>query len=238
MRSDGRGVNQLRPVNMVIGFSETSLGSVLMEMGRTRVLCTASIEDRVPPFLIGKNTGWLTAEYAMLPGSSTRRVARETASGKVNSRSREIQRLIGRSLRTAVDLDKIGERTIYLDCDVLQADGGTRTAAITGAFVALKVAVGKLVKDGIVAEDPIVQSVAAISVGVVDGNVLLDLCYEEDVRASTDMNIVMNNRNEFIEIQGTAESRSFSREESNVMLNIANEGIEQLLESQARFLQD
>ncbi len=238
MRFDRRGVNQLREVNMVIGFSETSIGSVLMEMGRTRVLCTASVEDRVPPFLVGKNTGWLTAEYAMLPGSSTRRVARETASGKVNSRSREIQRLIGRSLRTAVDLDKIGERTIYLDCDVLQADGGTRTAAITGAFVALKIAVEKLIEDGIIADDPIIQSVAAISVGIVDDEVLLDLCYEEDVRASTDMNIVMNDRNEFIEIQGTAECRSFSRDESNEMLNMANEGIEKLLQSQNHFLRD
>ena len=236
MRSDGRAVNQLRSVNMQIGFSDTSLGSVLMEMGRTRVLCTVSIEDRVPPFLIGKNTGWLTAEYSMLPGSSTRRVAREGATGKVNSRSREIQRLIGRSIRTAVNLDKIGERTIYLDCDVLQADGGTRTAAITGAFVALKVAVGKLVEDGILAEDPLMQSVAAVSAGVVDDEVILDLCYEEDVRAATDMNVVMNGSRGFVEIQGTAEARSFSRNESNEMLDLATHGIEQLLELQTHFL--
>ncbi len=236
MRTDGRAGNQLRSVNMEIGFSDTSLGSVLMEMGRTRVLCTASIEDRVPPFLLGKNTGWLTAEYSMLPGSSPRRVARESANGKVNSRSREIQRLIGRSLRTAVNLDKFGERTIYLDCDVLQADGGTRTAAITGAFVALKLAVGTLIEDGVLKEDPIVQSVAAVSVGIVDDEVLLDLCYEEDVRAATDMNVAMDGDGGFIEIQGTAEARPFTRKESNEMLDVAAGGIKKLLDSQIRFL--
>ena len=236
MRADGRAGNQLRSVNMEIGFSDTSLGSVLMEMGRTRVLCTASIEDRVPPFLLGKNTGWLTAEYSMLPGSSPRRVAREGANGKVNSRSREIQRLIGRSLRNAINLDKVGERTIYLDCDVLQADGGTRTAAITGAFVALKLAVGTLVDDGLLKEDPIVQSVAAVSVGIVDNEILLDLCYEEDVRAVTDMNVAMDDDGGFIEIQGTAEGRSFSRKESNEMLDVAAGGIQKLLDSQIHFL--
>ena len=236
MRSDGRATDQLRLVNMEIGFSDTSPGSVLIEMGRTKVLCTASIEDRVPPFLIGKNTGWLTAEYSMLPGSSNRRVAREGASGKVNSRTREIQRLIGRALRAAVDLDKLGERTIYLDCDVLQADGGTRTTSITGAFVALKIAINSLIENGVISADPIVQAVAAVSVGIVDDNVLLDLCYEEDVRAATDMNVAMDNAGGFIEIQGTGEARSFSRKETEEMLDVASKGIERLFKAQTQFL--
>jgi ribonuclease PH len=235
-RLDGRLISELRPVEMEVGYINTAPGAVLMQMGETKVICTVSCEERVPPFLIGSQKGWLTAEYSMLPGSSPRRVAREGASGKINSRAREIQRLIGRSLRAAIDLERLGERTLYIDCDVIQADGGTRTASITGAYVALCAAVERLVADGVLKESPLRQAVAAISVGVVGGEVLLDLCYEEDVRAETDMNVVMAEGGGIIEIQGTAEGAPFTREQTDIMLDFAAQGIAQLIEAQAAAL--
>lgn len=235
-RLDGRLEGQLRPVEMEVGYINTAPGAVLMQMGETKVICTVSCEERVPPFLIGSQKGWLTAEYSMLPGSSPRRVAREGASGKINSRSREIQRLIGRSLRAAIDLERLGERTLYIDCDVIQADGGTRTASITGAYVALCAAVDRLIEDGVLKESPLQRAVAAISVGVVEGQVLLDLCYEEDVRAETDMNVVMAEGGGIIEIQGTAEGMPFTREQTDLMLDFAGQGISELLQLQAAAL--
>jgi ribonuclease PH len=235
-RIDGRSLDELRPVKIEVGYTNTAPGSVLMEMGQTKVICTVSCEERVPPFLIGSKKGWLTAEYAMLPGSSPRRVSREGASGKINSRAREIQRLIGRSLRAAVDLECLGERTLYVDCDVIQADGGTRTASITGAYVALCAATNKLVADGVLKENPMRNAVAAISVGVVEGEVVLDLCYQEDVRAETDMNVVMTEGGGIIEIQGTAEGEPFTRQQTEGMLDLATKGINELLEAQTAAL--
>jgi len=235
-RLDGRSLDELRPVRIEVGYINTAPGAVLMEMGQTKVICTVSCEERVPPFLVGSQKGWLTAEYAMLPGSSPRRVSREGASGKINSRAREIQRLIGRSLRAAVDLECLGERTLYIDCDVIQADGGTRTASITGAYVALCAAVNELVEQGTLKTNPIRRSVAAISVGVVGGEVMLDLCYQEDVRAETDMNVVMAEGGGIIEIQGTAEGAPFTRNQTEGMLDFASKGIDQLLEVQATAL--
>jgi ribonuclease PH len=235
-RLDGRGAQDLRPFNFETGYINTAPGAVLMEMGQTRVICTASIEAKVPGFLADTGQGWLTAEYSMLPGSSPRRVAREV-SGKPNSRSREIQRLIGRSLRAAIDLKALGERTIYIDCDVIQADGGTRTASITGGYVALGLAIQKLRKSGELEQDPLGDPVAAISVGVVDDNVLLDLCYEEDVRAGTDMNIVMAAGGGLIEMQGTAEGAPFSRKQVGLMLDVAEKGINELIVAQKKALE-
>lgn len=231
-RIDGRNVDQLRPVSIELDFVNTSLGAVLMSMGQTKVICTVSCEDRVPPFLIGTDKGWLTAEYAMLPGSSPRRVSREGATGRINSRSREIQRLIGRSLRAAVDLEVLGERTLYLDCDVLQADGGTRTASITGAYVALRIAVDRLINEGVLESNPIKRPVAAVSVGVIENQVMLDLCYEEDVRAETDMNVVMTDGEGIIEIQGTAEGKPFNRRQTEEMLDFAATGIGEIMQAQ------
>ena len=231
-RIDGRNVDQLRPVSIELDFVNTSLGAVLMSMGQTKVICTVSCEDRVPPFLIGTDKGWLTAEYAMLPGSSQRRVSREGATGKINSRSREIQRLIGRSLRAAVDLEVLGERTLYIDCDVLQADGGTRTASITGAYVALRLAVDRLITEGALESNPIKRPVAAVSVGVIENQVMLDLCYEEDVRAETDMNVVMTDDDSIIEIQGTAEGKPFNRIQTEKMLDYAANGIGEIMQAQ------
>ena len=231
-RIDGRNVDQLRPVSIELDYVNTSLGAVLMAMGQTKVICTVSCEDRVPPFLIGTDKGWLTAEYAMLPGSSQRRVSREGATGKINSRSREIQRLIGRSLRAAVDLEVLGERTLYIDCDVLQADGGTRTASITGAYVALRLAVDRLITEGALESNPIKRPVAAVSVGVIEDQVMLDLCYEEDIRAETDMNVVMTDGEGIIEIQGTAEGKPFNREQTEGMLDFAATGIDEIMQAQ------
>tara|TARA_Y100000588_G_C14263128_1_gene928512 strand:- start:2735 stop:3364 length:630 start_codon:yes stop_codon:yes gene_type:complete len=205
-------------------------------MGLTQVICTVSWEERVPPFLVGKETGWLTAEYSMLPGSSAKRIARETVGGRVNSRGREIQRLIGRSLRAIVDLDCLGENTLYVDCDVIQADGGTRTASITGAYVALAEAVEHLLGQGKITKNPIRGAMAAISVGIVDGQALLDLCYEEDARAETDMNVVMTEGGGIVEVQGTAEGQPFSRQQCEDMLDLAAGGIETLLGIQRQVL--
>lgn len=235
-RTDGRKVDQLRSISIELDYVNTSLGAVLLSMGQTKVICTVSCEDRVPPFLVGSGKGWLTAEYAMLPGSSPRRVSREGATGKINSRSREIQRLIGRSLRAAVDLEKMGERTLYIDCDVIQADGGTRTASITGAYVALRLAVDRLIAEGDLECNPLTRPVAAVSVGVIEDQVMLDLCYEEDVRAETDMNVVMTNQGGIIEIQGTAEGKPFDRKQMDIMLDYSAAGISEIMRAQETVL--
>ena len=228
-RTDGRAANQLRPLRIELGAQEFAEGSVLIETGKTRVLCAVSIEERVPGFLRGSGQGWITAEYSMLPRSTTTRTPRESREG---GRVREIQRLIGRSLRAAVDLRCLGERTLTVDCDVLQADGGTRTAAITGAYVALRQALDGLVRREAVPELPLRSAVAAVSVGIVDGGVLLDLCYEEDVRADADFNVVMTDRAEFVEVQGTAEGQTFSKATLDEVLRLAEQGVGDLLQAQ------
>ena len=231
-RTQGRAANQLRPVKLTRDFTVHAEGSVLVEFGGTRVLCTASVEDRVPPFLKGKGEGWVTAEYGMLPRATHTRSDREAAKGKQSGRTQEIQRLIGRSLRAVFDLKKLGERTITLDCDVLQADGGTRTAAITGACVAAHDAVAKLLASGKLAHSPLNGFVAAVSVGLVEGTPLLDLEYVEDSACDTDMNVVMTGAGHFIEVQGTAEGAAFSRAEMNQLLDLADAGIRQLIAAQ------
>ena len=236
-RADGRELDQLRPVRITPGFVDTAPGAVLIEMGRTRVMCTASLEDRVPPFLAGRGKGWLTAEYGMLPGSSPQRIAREASTGRPNSRSREIQRLIGRSLRAAVDLSVLGERTVYIDCDVLQADGGTRTAAITGAFVALRLAVRRWQADGVLTADPVTTQLAAVSAGIVGGSPMLDLCYVEDASADTDLNAVMTAGGEIVEVQATAEGSPLKRRECAALIELAAAGIERLIRAQSRALE-
>ncbi|MCH7715282.1 MAG: ribonuclease PH [Gemmatimonadetes bacterium] len=236
-RIDGRGASQLRPVSISPSYLNTVPGSALIEMGQTRVLCTVSLETRVPPWLAGSGKGWLTCEYGMLPGSSPQRIARESATGRPNSRFREIQRMIGRSLRAIVDLTALGERTLYVDCDVIQADGGTRTASITGSYVALAQATATLIRDGELSADPVVGPLAAVSVGIVEGEVLLDLSYQEDSRAQTDMNVVMTASGGIVELQATAEGATFSRQESDQMLDTAADGIRQLLEYQSGVLE-
>ena len=231
-RTQGRAANELRPVKLTRDFTVHAEGSVLVEFGGTRVLCTASVEDRVPPFLKGKGEGWVTAEYGMLPRATHTRSDREAARGKQSGRTQEIQRLIGRSLRAVFDLRLLGERTITLDCDVLQADGGTRTAAITGACVAVHDAVAKLLAAGKLAHSPLNGFVAAVSVGIVEGTPLLDLEYIEDSACDTDMNVVMTGAGHFIEVQGTAEGAAFSRAEMNRLLDLADAGIRQLITAQ------
>lgn len=234
MRMDGRKWNQPRPVTIETDFVRTADGSCLIATGNTRVICTASVEEGVPPFLKGKGQGWVTAEYAMLPASTGTRKKRDGL--KKDGRSVEIQRLIGRSLRQAVDMDKLGERTITLDCDVLEADGGTRTASITGAMVALTCAVDKLMRQGKLLASPIKGQVAAISCGVVDDQPCLDLCYQEDSRAQVDMNLVMNDRGEFIELQGTGEGRAFTQAELQTLMDYGREGIRRLMDAQREAL--
>ncbi|MBI2864521.1 MAG: ribonuclease PH [Chloroflexi bacterium] len=224
-RSDGRAADGLRPVRVVPDFLEFAEGSALIEMGRTRVLCAVSVEERVPPFLLGKGKGWITAEYSMLPRSTQTRMQREAVAGRIGGRTQEIQRLIGRSLRAAADLKALGERTFIVDCDVIQADGGTRTAAITGAYIALSLAVKKLRETGRLPANPLRCAVAATSAGVVDGDALLDLCYEEDSRAEVDFNLVMTSRGEYVEVQGTAEGEPFSKETMDALLALAGKGI-------------
>ena len=221
---------------MTPGYLKTADGSVLIEVGDTRVICTAKLEERVPQFLRNSGKGWITAEYGMLPGSSQVRIGREASRGKIGGRTHEIQRLIGRSLRAIADLKSLGERTIWIDCDVIQADGGTRTASITGAYVALVESVRRWRDRGIVNEDPIKDSVAAVSVGIIDGKVLLDLSYEEDSRADVDMNFVMTGSGKFVEVQGTAESAPFTRKQMERMTEIAQEGIRELLKAQKKVL--
>ena len=234
-RIDGRTPTQLRPVRLAVDFLDYAEGSVLIEMGNTRVLCAASVEERVPPFLEGKGQGWVTAEYSMLPRSTHTRTARERE-GKVSGRTQEIQRLVGRSLRAAVDMMALGPRTIILDCDVLQADGGTRTASITGAYVALHRACSRLVRRGLLAVHPVRTAVAATSAGVVAGEILLDLCYDEDSRAEVDFNVVMTAEHEFIEVQGTGEGGVFSRATMNQLIELAEAGITELLEIQKQYV--
>ena len=232
MRNDGRKVNQLREVEITRNYTKYAEGSVLVETGDTMVLCNVSIEDSVPYFLRGQNKGWLTAEYSLLPRATQDRNIREAAKRKLSGRTQEIQRLIGRSLRAIIDLDKMGERTIWVDCDVLQADGGTRTASITGAYVALVDAVNFMLAEGKLEENPLNGYMAATSVGIVDGTPMLDLCYEEDFRAQVDMNIAMTEAGEIIEIQGTAEEHPFSRDELDQLYDLAEKGILELIEEQ------
>jgi ribonuclease PH len=227
-RPSQRQPDQLRTINITRHFTRHAEGSVLMACGDTQVICTASVVEKVPPFLKGKNQGWLTAEYGMLPRATDSRMDREAARGKQTGRTQEIQRLIGRSLRAAVDLNKLGERTLHIDCDVIQADGGTRTASITGAFVAVHDAIGTLLERGLLTESPIRDFVAAISVGIYQGVPVLDLDYLEDSDCDTDMNVVMSGRGAFVEIQGTAEGATFDRAEMNALLDLADQGIQQL----------
>lgn len=231
-RSDGRAVDQLRTVKIIAGFLPYAEGSVLIEMGQTRVICSASIEDRVPPFLRNSGQGWVTAEYAMLPRATQQRTPRETGRGGPSGRTHEIQRLIGRSLRAVADMSALGERTIAIDCDVLQADGGTRTAAITGSYVALALASKRLVASGKIARSLVAGEVAAVSVGIVDNIPLLDLKYDEDSKASVDMNVICTGDGRFIEVQGTAEREPFTRTQMEQMLALANRGIETLVSVQ------
>ena len=235
-RSGQRAANQLRPVRITRGYTIHAEGSVLIEFGNTKVLCTASVEDKVPPHKKGSGEGWVTAEYGMLPRATHTRSSREAAKGKQTGRTQEIQRLIGRSMRAVFDLKKLGERTIHLDCDVLQADGGTRTAAITGAFVAAQDAVNTLLASGKLTESPITGQVAAVSVGIVQGTPLLDLEYTEDSTCDTDMNVVMTGVGHFIEIQGTAEGAAFSRAEMDALLALAEKGITELITQQLQSL--
>lgn len=231
MRTD-RQADELRKIRIDVDFTQTKGGSVLINWGGTRVLCTALLESGTMPFLKGTGKGWLTAEYAMLPSSTGNRKRRDGISR--DGRSTEIQRLIGRSLRHAVDYEKIGENTIYIDCDVLQADGGTRTASITGAYIALELGIKKWLKEGLLQDNPLIHRVAAVSAGVVDEEVLLDLCYEEDSRAQVDMNLVMDESGAFIELQGTGEGRAFTRDELNALLEYGKAGIETLMELQEK----
>lgn len=238
IRPDGRKADQLRPVEFVPDFAPAAKGSVLARMGRTRVLCGVTVEEAVPRWMRTQKVsgGWLTAEYSLLPYSTRERTSREATAGRVGGRTQEIQRLIGRSLRAVTDLDKLGNRTIWVDCDVIEADGGTRTAAVTGAYVALRLAVNRLLKDGVLKEDPIREAVAAVSVGMVQGHALLDLCYEEDAAADVDMNVVVTGSNRFVEIQGTAESAPFTDDEAGRMLALARKGVRALIQAQARAL--
>lgn len=228
MRKNNRKNDEIREVKVVSNFTKYAEGSVLIELGDTKVICTATVEDKVPPFLKGQNRGWLTAEYSMLPRATNTRVKREISLGKQNGRTVEIQRLIGRSLRSCIDFNLLGERTIVIDCDVIQADGGTRTASITGAYLALELAIQKLLDDKIISKNPLISKVAAISVGIVRGEVLLDLDYSEDSIAEVDMNIIMNNKNEFIEIQGTGEEATFNYSELNSMLELSRKAFDLL----------
>ncbi|MEZ0285827.1 MAG: ribonuclease PH [Thermoleophilia bacterium] len=232
MRADGRAPDQLRPLEILPGFVETADGSALISVGRTRVICTASVDEAVPPWMRGRGRGWVTAEYGMLPGSTGERKPRDVAKGRPDGRTTEIQRLIGRSLRAVVDLDALGERTVWLDCDVLQADGGTRCASICGAWVSLHQALSRLIDAGSLAELPLRDSIAAISVGMVDGAPLLDLAYSEDSRAESDMNVVMTGVGRLVEVQATAEGATFSRAELDVLLDLAEAGIRELTAAQ------
>lgn len=232
MRTDGRKHDELRKVEITRNYINTAEGSVLICMGNTKVICTASVEERVPPFLRNSGKGWVTAEYSMIPRATHSRTIREASKGKLGGRTMEIQRLIGRALRSVVDLKKLGERTIWLDCDVIQADGGTRTAAITGAFVALVDALASMVKNGTIHSSPIMDSLAATSVGIVNHVPVLDLCYVEDSQAIVDMNVVMTGNGHFVELQGTGEENPFSYEQLTAMLELGKKGVNQLIDIQ------
>ena len=231
-RGDGRAWDELRPVRVTPGIQSFAEGSVLIEMGKTHVLCAVSVEDRVPAFMKGSGNGWVTAEYSMLPRATVTRNQRDSTQGRVNGRSQEIQRLIGRSLRAVVDMSKLGERTLTVDCDVLQADGGTRTAAITGSYIALYLAMQHLVDMGVLKSVPMKSAIAATSVGIVHDNKLLDLCYDEDSIAGVDFNVVMTSKGEFVEIQGTAEGKPFDRDSVDHLLALAEKGIKELFQMQ------
>ena len=236
IRVDGRAADELRPVTIRPNFIKHAEGSVLIEVGDTKVVCTASVQEKVPPFLYRSGKGWVTAEYGMLPRATTDRTEREAAKGKQGGRTMEIQRLIGRSLRAAVNPELMGERTVWIDCDVIQADGGTRTASITGSYVALVLALSRLYVDGAMGSWPVVDFVAAVSVGMIGGVATLDLNYAEDSKAGTDMNVVATDKGRFVELQGTAESQSFSEEELHAMLALARAGITRLVEKQREVL--
>src|SRR5690348_347160 len=236
VRSDGRGADQMRPLVITPDFISAAEGSVLIELGKTRVICTATVDDGVPAFLKGSGKGWVTSEYGMLPRATEERTPREASRGKQSGRTQEIQRLIGRSLRAVTDQEALGERTVWIDCDVIEADGGTRTASITGAFVALALAMERLVAAGMLKASPLIDSVAATSVGIVDDVSLLDLCYEEDSRAEVDMNVVMTGRGDFVEIQATAEGRPFSGGEMQDLLALAAAGIRRITDAQRAVL--
>ena len=235
-RSDNRTPEQMRPVNIIPDFISTAEGSVLIEVGNTRVICTATVEESVPKFMSGRGKGWITSEYAMLPRSTLTRTPRESTKGRPSGRSQEIQRLIGRSLRAITDLSKLGERTLFVDCDVIQADGGTRTASITGAFVAVGLAMQKLIEAGTLKTNPLRDFVAATSVGIVDGEILLDLCYEEDSRADVDMNFVMTGAGKLVEVQATAEQDPFEEQQLLRMIAVARKGVEGLILQQRAIL--
>jgi ribonuclease PH len=235
LRHDGRKPNELRKISIKKGFLKNAFGSCLIEMGGTKVICTASVEEKVPHFLKSQGKGWLTAEYGMLPASCNERIARESSKGRPSGRTQEIQRLIGRSLRSVVDMKKLGERTIWIDADVIEGDGGTRTASITGGFIALAEAIEKLRKGGILQESPIVDYIAAVSVGVIKGKPCLDLCYAEDSKAEVDMNIVMTGSGKFVEVQGTAEGQPYSQKDLDTLLSLGKKGISDLVKMQKKY---
>ena len=235
-RSDGRQFDQLRKVKIQRNYLKYALGSCLIEMGNTKVICSASLDEKVPRFLKDTGKGWVTAEYGMLPASCTERIQREVTRGHVGGRTHEIQRLIGRSLRAVVDLSKLGERALWVDCDVIQGDGGTRTASITGSFIALADALAKLRQGGKISENPLLDYVAAVSVGMMEGVPALDLCYEEDSRVGVDMNVVMTGSGRFIEVQGTAEHQPFSAKELEGLIRLAKKGISELIDIQKRLV--
>ncbi len=232
-RNDGRTYNMIRPVRITKDYTKYAEGSVLIEMGETKVICNVSIEEKVPPFLKGSGTGWITAEYAMLPRATEQRKIRDVVKGRIDGRTHEIQRLIGRSLRAVIDLNQLGEKTLWVDCDVIQADGGTRTASITGAYIATCLAIKKLN----LKHNPIKDYLAAISVGIIDGKPMLDLNYEEDSRAEIDMNFVITGKGEFVEIQGTGEKRAFTEKEFEMLKDLAKKGVEKLIELQKKIIE-
>lgn len=235
-RIDGRKDDEIREIKITRNYISHTEGSVFIEMGNTRIVCTATVEDKIPKFLAGKGSGWITAEYDMIPGSAPQRIIRPQTVGRINGRTHEIQRLIGRSLRSIADLAKIGERTIWIDCDVIEADGGTRTASITGSFIALFDCMHSLVDKKIISEMPIESFLAAVSIGIVDGNILVDLCFEEDSKAQVDMNVVMNSKNELIEVQSTAEITPFRREDFDRMMEKAAAAIAEIIDIQKKTL--
>ncbi|WP_297597425.1 ribonuclease PH [uncultured Cetobacterium sp.] len=238
IRQDGRKTDEKREVKITRNYTIYAEGCVLIEVGHTRVICTATVVDKVPPFLRNQGKGWITAEYSMLPRATGERNQREAAKGKLGGRTMEIQRLIGRALRACIDLEKLGERTVTIDCDVIQADGGTRTTAITGGFIALEMAMRRLVEKGVLTENPITSNIAAISVGVVKGTPVLDLMYTEDSEAEVDMNVIMNDKGEFVEIQGTGEEATFTRKELNSLLDLAEKGVYELIEIQRKEIEE
>lgn len=236
LREDGREIESIRKVNIIRNYTIYAEGSVLISFGNTKVICTASISEKVPPFLRNQGKGWITAEYSMLPRATGERNQRESIKGKLTGRTMEIQRLIGRALRSCIDLEKLGERTITIDCDVIQADGGTRTTSITGAYIALAMAINKLLRNGTLSQNPLISNVAAISVGIVSGIPMTDLKYSEDSAAEVDMNVIMNEKGEFIEIQGTGEEATYTRAELNTLLDMAENAIKELIEIQNQTL--